>query len=250
LTSGVTAIAAGEFHTCALTSAGGVKCWGGTAEVELGHVTYPPTPTDVPGLTSGVAAIAAGDGFSCALLVSGGVKCWGGNQHGELGNGTTTDSATPVAVSGLGSNVAALATLGGSHACVLLTNGHAQCWGYNNMGQLGNNSTVDSPIPVDVVNLPPDVVAVTASGEAASCVLTSSGTVRCWGDIIGNSQPEPVPTDVSGFGGTVVEMCEGDYHACGLLGNGKVQCWGDNNAGELGDPKAPSSPSPVDIPGL
>ena len=68
LTSGVTAIAAGDKSTCALTSGGGVKCWGSG---------YGTTPTNVVGLTSGITAITAGNGYMCALTSGGGVKCWG-----------------------------------------------------------------------------------------------------------------------------------------------------------------------------
>src|SRR5205085_2881853 len=112
LTSGVAAIAAGSSHTCALTTGGGVRCWGGNDNGQLGDgtTTQRLTAVDVSGLTSGVAAIAAGASHTCALTTAGGVKCWGRNVQGALGDGTVTQRTTPVDVSGLTSGVAALAT--------------------------------------------------------------------------------------------------------------------------------------------
>ncbi|MEQ1741150.1 MAG: hypothetical protein ABL869_01425, partial [Candidatus Nitrotoga sp.] len=154
LASGVKAIAAGGTNTCALTTAGGVKCWGYNSQGQLGDnsTTNRLTPIDVTGLTSGVAAIAAGGFHACALTTAGGVKCWGNNIEGELGDSTIINRLTPVSVTGLASGVTDIAA-GFSHTCALTTADWAKCWGYNGEGELGDNSTTNRLTPVAVVDL-------------------------------------------------------------------------------------------------
>ncbi|MGA0306598.1 MAG: RCC1 domain-containing protein, partial [bacterium] len=93
---------------------------------------------------------------TCAVLDNGSATCWGNNSNGQLGDGTTTQSTSPVAVSGLGSvsSISAGGNSNGSHTCALLDNGSAMCWGYNNDGQLGNGSSgTDNATPGTVINL-------------------------------------------------------------------------------------------------
>jgi alpha-tubulin suppressor-like RCC1 family protein len=105
--SGVAAIAAGTGHTCALTTKGGVKCWGRSVSGERGDGSTHERrdPTDVKGLTSGVAAIAAGDQHTCALTTKGAVKCWGWNSCRQLGDGTAENRLVSTDVKGFGSGI-------------------------------------------------------------------------------------------------------------------------------------------------
>mgnify|MGYP001035708857 CR=1 FL=1 len=256
LTSGVTAIAAGLVHTCALTTSGGIKCWGfnGLGQLGDGTTTSSTTPVQVSGLTSGVMAIAAGLVHTCALTTSGGIKCWGFNGLGQLGDGTTTSSTTPVQVSGLTSGVMAIAA-GLVHTCALTTSGGIKCWGRNSEGQLGDGSGGHRTIPVDVNGLTSGVMAITAGG-AHTCAVTTSSRIKCWGRNSegqlgdGTTTSRQTPVDVIGLTNWVRTIVAGLYHTCALTTSGGVKCWGDNSSGQLGDGSRDSHTTPVDVVGL
>jgi len=256
LTNRVSRIAIGRYHTCAVTAAGGVKCWGYGANGQVGDgvPSMRFTPVDVTGLTSGVANVVAGYVHTCALTTAGGVKCWGENSAGSLGNGTTTSSFTPVSVTGLSSGVVGLSAHG-AHTCALTATGGVKCWGYNQAGQLGDGSTTSRATPVDVSGLTSGVSAIAAGGEH-TCALLATGGIKCWGANVegelGNgstSISQTTPVDVSGLA-DALQVAAGDFHTCAITATGAAKCWGYNGSGGLGDGTTASSSLPVDVAGL
>ena len=238
----VRAIAPGYKHACALTSGGGVKCWGenGTGQLGNGTQTASTAPVDVIGLSSGVRAIAAGANHSCALTSAGGVKCWGGNYDGELGNGgSPLISRGPVDVVGLTSGAVAISSYF-EHACALTSGGGVKCWGLNGKGQLGNGTQATSKTPVGVVGLSSGVRAI-AAGYSHTCALTSGGAVKCWGDNLygalgnGSTTLSSTPVAVSGLSSGVTAIGAGQYHTCAVTSDGGVECWGQDDFGQLGN---------------
>lgn len=98
----VTALSAGEFHTCATMAAGGARCWGINLFGQLGAAKNSgsqkpnPKPVKVAGLGSDpVVALAAGAAHTCAMADGGVLRCWGTNAHGELGSSGGLRKAAP-----------------------------------------------------------------------------------------------------------------------------------------------------------
>ena len=245
LTSGVRSIAAGWYHTCAVTNAGAVKCWGDDYYGELGNgatTGNQVSPVAASGLTSGVTAIAAGGYHTCALTTAGAVKCWGWDQSGELGNGATTgNQVSPVAVSGLTSGVTAIAA-GGYHTCAVTIAGAVKCWGSDDYGQLGNGATTGNQVsPVTVTGLLSGVTAI-AAGRLHTCAVTNGGAVKCWGRDStgqlgngGSNSDQFVPAAVVGLSSGVRRIAAGGWHTCAVTTAGAVKCWGNDNSGQLGN---------------
>lgn len=238
LGAGVRAIAAGYFHSCAITAAGGVRCWGWNAFGALGNdsTTDAPMPIDVPGLDKGVVALSLGAVHSCALLDSGSVRCWGANGQGQLGDGSRSDRLVAVAVTGLGSGIASIHA-GSEHTCAVATSGAVSCWGDNDFGQLGDGSRIDRLTPVALVGNVQQFSRVSAAARH-TCGISIAGAMLCWGDLIlggdpdtdGSLVPRPVRNLPPGFSALV----SGVFHSCALGNDARVRCVGDNASGQFG----------------
>ncbi len=254
LTSGVTALAQSAKHICALTSGGGVKCWGLNEFGELGDgtVNLSGVPVDPVGLSSGVTAVSVGYNHSCAILTGGALRCWGNNEYGQLGiNSSATQVTTPTVVAG----VTAASTVGVfNHRCALTTVGGLKCWGTNTYGMLGDNTTTKRLAPVDVLGLTAGVSKVSLA-NTHSCALTTAGAVKCWGygglvgDGTGTFQYSPMAVVGLGAGVTSLQASEAQS-TCVLTASGGVKCWGTNTDGALGDGTTTARLSPVDALGL
>lgn len=204
------AISAGDNHTCALTFAGEVFCWGYGQSGQLGIAsvkTYcngkPPyanskcsirQPTRVPTALR-FLSISAGTRLTCGVATDSTAYCWGNNYRCALGTCRTPDSATParIVMPGAVKQVAA----GYFFACAVAFDARAYCWGDNAWGQLGS--------------------LVTTPGDA--CFLGG----RC----------SPTPQEVAGDHRWVA-LAAGQLHACGITVEGRVYCWGSAEEGRVG----------------
>ncbi len=183
------------------------------------------------------SAIYAGSFHTCALTTSGAAKCWGRGDYGQLGNGATSNSNTPVDVSGMSSGVA-VTYAGGAHTCALTTSGAAKCWGRGDWGQLGNGATSNYLTPLDVSGMSSGVVAISAA-SSQTCAVTASGVVKCWGN-----------TGHFGMFSGVVAISAGQSHTCALTTSGAAKCWGNGDYGQLGNGATSISNTPVDVSGM
>ena len=270
--SGVTAVSAGNQHTCAVVN-GGVKCWGLGQYGRLGDKSSSgtqTTPVDVhtsasdSSPLSGVSAVSTGREHTCAV-VSGGVKCWGWGENGRLGNkSSSATQTTPVDVhtsdrdSSSLSGVTAVSA-GLAHTCAVVSGG-VKCWGLGDNGRLGHGESTDpdenTPRGVADLTAGSGVTAVSA-GANHTCAVVSGG-VKCWG-LGDNGQlgyggvgDKATPEDVAELTAGATAVSAGSAHTCAVV-NGGAKCWGEGAYGRLGsDPPTVSgpeadSPVPVDV---
>lgn len=257
LGSTINQVGLGRYTSCATLSTGAVKCWGANSQSQIGDgtATLTGTPTSAVGLTSNVTKVVSGGDyngfyFSCALINDGTVKCWGNNQVGQVGVGTaTTNYPTPTAVSSL-SGVVDIAAAHEAHVCAVINDGTVKCWGRNDVGQLGNNSTTNSSVPVTVSG----VVGATSVTAYTTTCATISGAVKCWGNGAygtigdGGSSDRWVPTQATGLTSGWVEVSASWYSVCARNRQGTVKCWGNGNtAGELLVGSITTSSTPTSI---
>jgi alpha-tubulin suppressor-like RCC1 family protein len=157
--SNIVSVIAASTHTCVVTVAGAMYCWGDNTYGQLGNGNNLPraVPDFVSGLKTAVAA-AAGDRHTCALRVNGSASCWGSDGSLQLGSAATGNSNVPVNVI---SNFVTVNTSSGpvtipiqlssafaigagdEHSCALIVASPA-CWGDNLWGQIGNSAVTNS----------------------------------------------------------------------------------------------------------
>lgn len=231
--SGVQDVVCGSRWTCARFAAGYVKCWGYNGFGAVGDGTA--IDRSSPGIVAGVSAVtsiggAAGTTHVC--VVDGGtVKCWGDGSGDRLGaGGSTTVKAPQLTVPSIAT--ATQVSVSGYTTCVRLSSGGLQCWGYNNLGEVGDGSRVQRNAPTSVFGIASGALAVRVAGFG--CAFMTDGSTQCWGDNSPSLSPAPAAvaflagaTDLSGYA---------NYpHATCAIISGDVICFGGNDYGQLAD---------------
>jgi alpha-tubulin suppressor-like RCC1 family protein len=175
----LTQITAGGDHTCALDAAGTAWCWGRNNDGQLGHPgtnqTATPLAVNTTGALAGKTLLQVTSGFydTCALDTAGAAYCWGDNNNGQLGDQDTTNAAVPVPVDANGAIAGRpLIQISSAvhHTCALAATRAIFCWGYNGDGDLGDNTTASSNVPMLAGPQPP--TDVTATPDFFSAVVS------------------------------------------------------------------------------
>jgi alpha-tubulin suppressor-like RCC1 family protein len=247
--SNITKVFAGYGAACGISKAGKLLCWGNTSADAAKKAISQPVPTEEVGIANVKDAAVGLDSFFA--LGPNDLKAWGFNFTGTFGNGSTAQSW--LGEPGVSANVGLLTHISsfGEHACGLEITGTASCWGRNESGQTGKDSSGANVLSPSVVQGLDALVSVGA-GAAHSCSLDTSGTVQCWGSNAKSTLGYDTGGAASATPGAVgmpaaASLSVGPLHNCALAKAGSVYCWGFNYWGQLGTGDVTDQLTPVPV---
>lgn len=266
--TGVVDIAAGNGHSCAITSGTRtIYCWGSNFTLQLGNFagTHSPNAMQVmlgaaPGTAVvNAATITAGSGFTCYQGITDQVYCWGSNVAGALGFGSanTAPSATAKLAKTSGFDVyAAVVHSKNSNSCAIDISDNIFCWGANESLQIGSSTLASTSnalfmTSADSVRSAAGSATLVRVGGKHACVIDNGRNDRrvyCWGANdkqqlgVSNSvvaESTNIPRLVQGVGNRgfltgVTDLALGLEHGCALFENKTVACWGSDSARQIG----------------
>jgi alpha-tubulin suppressor-like RCC1 family protein len=269
---GVKMVKCGTSHAIALKTDGTVRSWGNNDKGQLGDnsATERHLPVQIlnsfgGGNLQNIVSVGAGYRHSLAIDSGGFGWAWGYNGTGQLADNTIAEKYLPTEIldsSGTGNlQDMKFITGGEGNSYAFQNDGTVWTWGDNLNGQLGNNTTTGSRLPLQTwgpAQGTMDDATKVVSGYAHSLALKSDGTVWTWG-WNGNGQlgdntttNRLTPVQVLGSGGSgflsdVIDVAAGYSHSVALKSDGTVWAWGWNAYGQLGDGTSMNRYTPVQV---
>jgi len=242
----------GALHSCGVTTDNVAYCWGWGTFGQLGNDSlavaddgtydrdiYVRRPSPVAGGLRFREVVASWE-YSCGVTTDSRAYCWGSNLFNQLGDGTDRRYvARPVAV------VGGLRFLevrpGGGFVCGVTTDHQIYCWGFNELGELGDGTRMSRTSPVLVAGN--HKWRTVTSGAYYACGITTGYVTYCWGynkqGQLGDSssaRSKVKPSRVAG-GHTFTQVDAGYDHSCAVTQTGEAYCWGNGAQGTLGNGK-------------
>ncbi len=215
-----------EAHSCGITTAGILKCWGNDRVMATGTTVHRLTPSIIDTSMS-YSSVTVGDTYTCAINSVEVLKCWGTSYHGQSQSiATVVDPGTAY------KSVTASYTA----VCGITNANELKCWGTGHLGSGAYSASQSTPIIIDSGTSYRNV----SVGPAAICGITLTNSLKCWGvnswGEVGNgslvAQTTPLRIDAGTLYGSI---SVGSAQTCGITTGGLAKCWGSNNAGQLGD---------------
>lgn len=165
-----------------LDSAGSIQTFGENSAGSLGtgntNNTGVPIIVTIPGKT--IAGYEIGS-HSIVVCTDGTLYVTGNNDNGQLGLNDTTNRASFAQVTLSGSKLAICAAIGGNHTAVVCSDGTVQTFGRNYYGQLGNGTSTNSLVPVQITLSGGKKAVQVACGYNHTVILCNDGTIQVFG---------------------------------------------------------------------
>ena len=174
---------------------------------------------------------------------------WGRNGYGQLGDNTSVAKSNPVQTIATGINWKQIAS-GTYHTEAVKVDGTLWCWGYNNQGRLGDNTTTDRSSPIQTITFGTNWKQVSC-GYHNTAGIKTDGTLWNWGynynGQLGDNTivRKSSPVQTVAFGTNWKQVSSGYYNRAAIKTDGTLWCWGKNSYGQLGDNTTTGRSSPV-----
>ena len=244
-------VSMGYNFTSAIKTDGTLWTWGLNSNGKLGDSTTTSRSQPVQTIAGGTnwKQVACGQLFTAAIKTDGTLWTWGNNTYGKLGDNTRTSRSSPVQTIALGTDWQQVAG-GYQHTSAIKTDGTLWTWGFNNSGELGDNTATYKSSPIQTLASSNNWKQVSCGRRSLAAVKTDGTLWTCGyngdgelGDNTTTNRSLPVQTVAQG--NNWKQACGGSYQTAGIKTDGTLWIWGYNAYGQLGDNSTTDKSSPV-----